>query len=726
MKPAMLRNQSFPKMCRRLVITFCFSWVLLQSPQNANAHPAHAKPVNYPFVVGFERFYSSVDNPEHLAEGGMILLNELNCVTCHAPPEKLTDQFSGALGTKLHGVASRLSPVDIEMMIRNPRFLKRDTTMPSFFSGADRNLEEVEALKHFLASMVDKDIPDYPVGDIKAGQRMYHRIGCVACHAPEVGYRPEGLPEGTELILAGLPSVPMNLADRYNIRALTKFLIDPLAHRPSGRMPNFQFSEKEAIDLAAYLKAGPDLKLPANLAEALEVSKEFVLDPAKAKIGRELFARKNCVACHQVDGITAKATPAKPLLELDYKKAGACFSERPVGGAVPFFGLDVVQKKAIGEALNRLAKREPVDLIGDLDWTLTTLNCYACHERNGKGGPETAREIYFAVNEIGALSLGRFGNIPPHLDHVGRKLTDEWFERVLLGKNGGGEVRTYMEARMPFFPESKVKPLVEKFKKADVRAEPIEIDVTGLPRHQRAHYGRDLMGINGLACVTCHGVKGKKSLGAPVIDLSHTVERLQPAYFKEVLLDPQGTQPGTLMPPIFSERKKKNQEVEQLWTYLKELDQQRLPDGLLKTGDFELKPEKEGKPIVFRTFMEKVGTQAIAVGFPEGIHAAFDAKSCRWRLVWRGKFLDAMTTWDDRYCKPAGVLGEGIKEIDAEFSFPKKEAEFGGFVLDTEGIPTMIYIVAGERWEDKVEPDGKNLKRTLTINGKAQTETLKW
>ena len=44
----------------------------------AEAHPAHAKPVNYPFVVGFERFHSGMDDDDYLAEGGFILLNELN------------------------------------------------------------------------------------------------------------------------------------------------------------------------------------------------------------------------------------------------------------------------------------------------------------------------------------------------------------------------------------------------------------------------------------------------------------------------------------------------------------------------------------------------------------------------------------------------------------------------------------------------------------------------
>ncbi len=711
--------QLFVKFCFGIVAILCLGF-----GRDMEAHPAHAKPVNYPFVVGFERFHSSVDNADHLAEGGFLLLNELNCVACHAPPESLANQLIGVTATNLEGTASRLSHVDLELMIRNPRFVKQDTMMPSLFAGPDRKLEEVEALKHYLSTFEVTEKIEYPIGDIEKGRRLYHRIGCVGCHAPEVGYRPEGLPDGIEVELTGLPSVPMNLADRYDLHSLTRFLLDPISHRPSGRMPDYQFSEVEAADLAAYLKAGPDLKLPENLSNALDAETPFQTDSEKVELGRQVFVKKNCHACHSMNDIDSEPTRAKPLLQLDFSERKGCFSERPVGGAVPHYGLDEVQIKAITEALKRLPQRQVPDQAGEIDWTLSTLNCYACHERDGKGGTETAREIYFAVNDVGALSLGRWGNIPPRLDHVGRKLTDQWFSRVLLGEGDEGKARPYMEARMPLFRKKDTLPLVEKFRAADQLPEPVEIDTSGLAKHHRSHFGRELIGINGLGCVNCHGLNGKKSLGAPVIDLTNTVHRLQPGYFKELLLDPQGTQPGTLMPPVFADRKNADREIEQLWTYLKEIDQQPLPDGLLTDEDYELDPKTEGKPIVFRSFMENVGSHAIAVGFPEGLHAAFDSKGCRWRLAWKGKFLDAMSTWEDRFCEPAKILGEEVKEID--WKIPE-QAEFEGFVLDAKGVPTFLYQVDGKKWQDRVAPVDGKLKRILIIDGEKQKgEELAW
>ena len=696
----------------------------------ADAHPSVSQPVDYPFVVGFERFYASDDDEDYLAQGGLLLLNELNCVGCHAPPESLADVLTGRPGSHLHGVADRLEPLDVELFIRNPRFLKNGTLMPSLFAGPDRDLEQIVALKHYVLSLkkpaAEKLAPEtegFPEGKVEDGQRLFHRIGCVACHAPANDFRPDHIDESAELELVGLPSVPLDLADRYPLEALVKFLLDPAAHRPAGRMPDMKLSPQEAADLAVYLKSGPKDEIPPELEAAMKsidgtaAGEPFKVDPALADKGKLLFAEKNCVTCHRSVQPESKAVDLPKLADLRWEGNQGCLSEKPQADAVPWFYLDEVQRQAIRIALKRLKDLAavPFDTTGRIDFTLTSMNCYACHDRDGKGGPEFAREPYFAFNAPGAESLGRWGNLAPPLDQVGRKLTPGWLEKIVIGH--GGEVRPYVAARMPRFQKEKVERLLADFAVADVREEPIEIDVSGLPRHQRGHYGRDLMGVSagGLGCVTCHGLKDAKSLGAPVINLSHTIERLQPAYFKETLLDPQGTQPGTLMPPMFVGRKKADHEIEQLWTYLKELDQRRLPDGLLKTDDYELKPGEGGRVLTFRSFIQGAGTHAIGVGFPEGLNLAFDSENCRWKMAWQGKFLDAMSTWDDRFCTPAEPLGENVVELKWE---PPAQGEvtFLGFRTEPKtGVPTFLYEIGGKRFEDRVVPDGATkLKRTVT------------
>jgi mono/diheme cytochrome c family protein len=433
--------------------------VLLLGTQGTHAHPAHAKPVNYPFVVGFERFHSGLDDEDYLAEGGFLLLNELNCVACHAAPEPLRDQFPGVVATNLDGVASRLAPVELEIFIRNPRFAKRDTTMPSLFAGPDRDLDEVAALRAWLGTLTS-DLPAYPVGDIGKGRALYHRIGCVACHAPENGYRPPGIPENAEIEMAGLASVPMNLADFYDLGALTHFLLHPNEHRPSGRMPDFALSVADAADLAAYLKAGPDLVLPANLTEALAADAPTA-DAALVAKGRELFFTKQCNACHRVPGkaATALAGPsAKPLAGLSPDATGGCFSERPSGGPVPFYGLDLVQKRALAAALRRLPGRAPLDPPRELDWRLKQLNCYACHELAGTGGPETSREVYFGFRDAAAVALGRDGHLPPPLDEAASRFAEAGILPFLTGVGRPPSPRPHLLVPMPRFREDIAAP----------------------------------------------------------------------------------------------------------------------------------------------------------------------------------------------------------------------------------------------------------------------------
>ncbi len=369
---------------------------------------------------------------------------------------------------------------------------------------------------------------------------------------------------------------------------------------------------------------------------------------------------------------------------------------------------------------------------------LMQMNCYACHEWRGKGGLEGARAQYFTVLDPTAHSLGELGRLPPKLDIVGRKLTQAWFEKLLWGQGGG--VRPYMTARMPKFGHA-AAPIIPLLQAASVRDKPIKIDTSGLLKHQRGELGRVLMGVGqgGLGCVSCHGLKDRKGLGVPVVNLSNTAQRLQPEYFKELLLNPQAVQQGTLMPPLFMGRKKADQEIEEIWTYLKELDQSRLPEGLLLTGDYLLKPEKEKKPIVFRTFLEGAGMQAVAVGFPQGLHAAFDSLEARWALTWKGKFLDAQSTWEERAMTPAKPMGENVATLPLRMPLVKLSSAsdawpdtcgaaagyaFKGYRVGKDGVPTFLYEVGGLKVEDELRPDaeGKVWKHTVTVRAEKGKE----
>lgn len=543
-----------------------FGMLILFCGEISNAHPAHAKPVKYPYVVGFERFHSSLDDDDYLAQGGLILLNELNCVACHEPPRALRETLAGVPGTRLDGVGDRLGSLDLELMIRSPRFVKQDTIMPSLFAGPDRDLAEVKALRHFLSTLSEK-IPRYPEGDIEAGRHLYHRIGCAACHAPEVGYRPAGIPENAEIEMAGLPSVPMNLADLYDLNALTHFLLHPNEHRPSGRMPDFRLSEREAIDLAAYLKAGPDLELPANVSEALGAAETTEIDPELVTKGKSLFVQKNCHACHTLpDHGLDQATPmARPLRELNTTEDQGCLAQRPPGGAVPFYGLDPVQKRSIRAALERLSSFEGWDAQKQIDWRMKRLNCYACHERGGVGGAETAREVYFGFGTQEAIALGRAGHLPPQLDGVGAKLKPDWLEDALL-EPGEVAVRPYLASRMPTFLAKESAPLLRLLQRHD---ELPDWDLVEKEAKTRGPTGEMLFSARGKNCQACHAAGSEEATDYPGMDLANSTERLTADYFDRFLRQRYASHPPRVDGVDRSEAAFSKKETAALWKWLK-------------------------------------------------------------------------------------------------------------------------------------------------------------
>ena len=76
------------------------------------------------------------------------------------------------------------------------------------------------------------------------GEMLFHSVGCLACHDPRKD--PPSAPLPTS-VLIGTPS------RKYTLPGLAQFLQDPLAVRPSGRMPHLNLSAAEARDIASFL-----------------------------------------------------------------------------------------------------------------------------------------------------------------------------------------------------------------------------------------------------------------------------------------------------------------------------------------------------------------------------------------------------------------------------------------------------------------------------------------
>ncbi|QEF99106.1 Cytochrome c [Stieleria maiorica] len=693
-------------------------------------------------VSGFDRFARHQELPDSVA--GSLLISELSCVACHAADHPW---LQPKRGPRLSGAGFRLRPDWVRAYLADPSAVKPETTMPHALAQlpASQHDEAIDALVAFLETQqqpfpVIKAGGALPVihefwkrGDVDRGSKLYHTVGCVACHDADPDYETvESKPSAIDELLEQLDpeeiedlglasearrvdSVPhSDLPNKYSLRSLTMMLLDPAKTRPSARMPSLRLSPLEAADIASYL-----LRDQASRSTEIEpsgASQELI------EKGRALFVQLSCVACHDATGVQRVAV-GRPLRDLNPGAAASCL-DAPVG-QMARYTLDDEQRSAIRARLGDHDIASPTTT-ADVDYRMLQLNCYGCHRRDDRGGVGRYRKAYFET--VGHVDLGDEGKLPPTLGGVGRKLTPKALAAVFHPKTPSH--RPFMTARMPSYSSETVSPLIAGFPAADRSDNADTMDLLP-PDEAMAEAGRDLVNTG---CVGCHAFRGESLPGVVGIDLAGTTNRVDSKWFYEFVLNPSAVKKRTRMPTFFPDGKSNRPEllggdvqrqISAIWAYLKYLDKQPLPEKIetVRSANYELSPSE--KPIVLRTFMQQAGTHAIAVGFPQGVHYAFDAERVQLAVGWKQRFLDARGTWFERFTPPADPLGEDEVTMPAvpllvrdEDSGETPESRFGGFRLDSVGVPTFLYDVDGVRIEDRIEATGDgSLKRTLTFRG---------
>ncbi|MBL9186947.1 MAG: c-type cytochrome [Opitutaceae bacterium] len=640
-----------------------------------------------PRVVGFDRFHAAAPD----SAGGRLLYNELGCVNCHGGDTGLPSRR----GPDLTTVTTRANADWLRAFIADPAGQRRGTTMPHLL--ANRDAADAEAVVHYLGTLTRRNpAPPRKIAHLNAelGKALYHTKGCVACHAPQSDYSPPDGRPGAGEFSYGAVAFPA-LAEKYDVASLAAVVRDPLVSRPDGRMPRIEMEGQDALDIAAYL-----LGITSSDGEVAPKLPQSTPDAALAKRGREIVTTARCAACH-----TPPTAPQVQLVALQ-RTTGGCVDEKPAAG-LPRYALSPAQRSAL---LAYLAGRDAsVTPAQTVHGTLAALNCVACHERDGQGGPDAARRPYF----LGDHNLGDTGRFPPPLTGIGRKLQPEWLAETMAGKR---RERPYLATQMPVYGAA-VTNLPGLLATCDARQE------TALPAGDAAA-GRKLLGTHGgVNCITCHRWGQRASLGIHALDISNLAVRLQPGWLREYLINPAAHRPGTLMPSFWPEGKAANREVlggdtdRQIASIIAfARDGKGLPEGFPTTAarEFELIPGS--RPIVLRTFMAEVGTHAILVGFPAGVHLAYDGRDCRPALTWKSRFFDAYGTWFSRFAPFEKPLGESVVKWPAP-SEAGGARKFEGYRLDDAGVPTFLISVDGVAVAERFEPgEAGTLRRTLTWN----------
>ena len=191
---------------------------------------------------------------------GYVLMGELNCTACHAATAKQAEWLAPKLAPRLANLGSRAGAEWLQRFLAAPHEVLPGATMPDvlhMLPPAER-AAAAEALTHYLLSLTPakfrRVMPDRAA--VARGEILYHHVGCVACHAPQ----------NTTTNLASSAPLP-RLAEKWAFDGLRRFLLDPLASRPSGRMPVMNLTDGEAADIAHYLLRETRVPAPLEVAQ---------------------------------------------------------------------------------------------------------------------------------------------------------------------------------------------------------------------------------------------------------------------------------------------------------------------------------------------------------------------------------------------------------------------------------------------------------------------------
>ena len=471
-------------------------------------------------------------------------------------------------------------------------------------------------------------------------------------------------------------------------------------------------------------------------------SAAFRVNAAKAAAGKQKFQTLGCASCHRMDDAPPVFT-AKSLNELDIDSDDGCLSVK-VRRGLPDYRLSKAQRRQMLAALeSRRQFAQPRPAEEQVKKTLAVFNCYACHRRDGVGGPESEFAAQY-FHSIGDIDLGEEAKVPPALDFVGAKLKPAAIQSI-LSSQALHVRRIHMKTRMPNFGLENLSAFVRHIGSVDGGPES-DSDPPFL--ESDARIGRDFVGTKigaGLACVTCHQIAGQNALAIQGIDLADTYDRIQFGWFEQFMLHPARFKPGTRMPqfwfggqspfPNILDGNAKKQ-IQAIWSYLSLKNSLPLPEGIVPEGAAAMEIVPVETPIVHRTFMQDVGPRAILAGFPEKLSVAFDANVVRLAQVWRGRFFDHSGVESGRTDKFLGPLGEDILDLPPGPSFARLQSphtswpvaektsrdvggRFLGYRLGNDRRPTFRYQLGSATIEEQAEPilrpGGAVLKRSFQI-----------
>ena len=195
------------------------------------------------------------------------------CVTCHDFPIESSEIIYR--GPDLDRVGEKTTSVWLARWLANPAQVHPNTPMPRVILSKDETAS-------IIALLTTQKIAPVPAvdrrGDPDAGRDLFEVSQCSSCHK----WGNKGVDVGPALDGVG---------DKIRRAWLIAYLLNPNAMQANARMPNYEFTQSQAEDLAAFMLQG-------GTADAVA---RPVVDDADVQAGLSVFVQRGCAACHAIE-----------------------------------------------------------------------------------------------------------------------------------------------------------------------------------------------------------------------------------------------------------------------------------------------------------------------------------------------------------------------------------------------------------------------------------------
>ncbi len=556
-------------------------------------------------------------------------------------------------------------------------------------------------------------------GDVAQGELTFVSIGCLACH--QVGELGQSGELDRKLFGGG------DLSEIHRKRPsdfFRRWLDAPARVNADHRMPDFELTPLEQLDLASYLasldKEASNHKEPttdrneANDLKAPQDADSPVAIAGDAARGAKLLTAYRCGSCHQLPEKLAAPLDTS-LLTAASRWDDGCLQDAQPSEHRPGFGLNPTQRAALQAYWN---EPTPWALSADRgEALLRENNCIACHARdNHPGIKQQLPEIVAAVPEL-APRLSALA--PPSLTAIGDKLYEHALRASITRTSL--PLRPWLDVRMPrfTFSESQLQSLTQSLiehdrippmngsaeagaaaaggeRPGDSLAPELPSELTREPPQKVADQdsaaptdslladavnqmaAARLVTAEGFGCQSCHAIGAveapKVDLNARGTNLAMLGERLRPSWFQRWVRNPSRIVPRMEMPAIQTPvhgvlQDSLDLQLDALWAVLNTPDFIPPRPGPVRVVRTHNDAELNERAWLLTSVLEigpKIFIRPLVVGLPNRHNFLFDLETGQLSTWWLGDTAHQHTRGKTWFWEPGvGVLTQPDQVLES-------------------------------------------------------------